>query len=97
MKVFFKDLDVQEDFEYSPETTIQQIREMAAQKLACKSTNLNVRIYTKAPVLPNMKSFGELGITEEDMLSVAKTTRNLEKEGVKWASKQISKGKTPRT
>jgi len=39
MKVFFKDLNMQEcQFEYSPEATIQQVREMAAQKLGCKST-----------------------------------------------------------
>ena len=85
------------DFEYSPTTTIQQVREMAAGKMGCKATNLNVRKYTKAPVLANGKTFGELGITEEDMLSVAKTTRNLEKEGVKYASKQIMNGKTPST
>jgi len=85
------------DFEYSPTTTIQQVREMAAGKMGCKATNLNVRKYTKAPVLANGKTFDELGITEEDMLSVAKTTRNLEKEGVKYASKQIMNGKTPST
>jgi len=49
MKAFLKELNIEVEFEYTPEANIQQVREFAAEKMGCNPTQVDVRMKGKAP------------------------------------------------
>ena len=93
MKILFKESDIEEDFEYSPEITINQVREWAAPKMGCKATNLFVRKRGYPNRLSVEKSFEELSICPEGSLTVAKAERNNTLNAAKYAKKIFRKEK----
>ena len=80
IKITLKDVSLETEYEFSEQVTIDNIREFAAIKLGCQSTNLNVRMFGKSAQLKPTKTFADLGITENHALIVSKTTRNLPKK-----------------
>ena len=70
MKVTIKHNGEEEIFQYSPEATIQEVREMALPKVQCKkATQLTVRKHTGSRRLTT-GTFADLGIQETDVLVV---------------------------
>ena len=77
------------DFEYKPESTVNNIREFAAEKLKCQHTALIVRKRGQGNALPTTKSLLQCGINPEDILVVnIKIYSNVER-----AAKRIITGK----
>ena len=93
MKIVFKDLNIEEDFKYSPEVTINQVREWAAPKQGCEPTNLSVLQRGNGNRLSNEKSFEELSIGPKDILRVEITKRNNTLNAFKHSQKIFRKEK----
>ena len=91
MKIVFKDLNIEEDFKYSPEVTINQVREWAAPKQGCEPTNLSVLQRGNPNRLSNEKSFEELSIGPKHILKVFKTKRNHALNAAKYHHSEKSK------
>ena len=73
MKVTIKHNGEEEIFQYSPEATIQEVREMAAEKYplaGLSSTQLTVRKYPLSDKLSPTKTFQQLGLEDKDHLIV---------------------------
>ena len=80
----------EEEYAYTPETLVNDIRIFAAEKLQLQPTNVNVRKHKCQNSLPNGKTLSELGFTEKDVFVVRKNTRNNEGN----AKKKFQSGKT---
>jgi len=69
-----------ENFEYKPESTVNDVRQMASEFLGCKPSQLDVRLRGKGPYLKTLKTLKELDIRPTDILVVGFTKRNNKKQ-----------------
>ena len=70
IKIHMKDVNTTVNFEYSEQTTVNNIREFVAEKLKCQYTALIVRKRGQVNTLPVDGTFGGLGILPNYTLNV---------------------------
>ena len=79
----------EEEYAYTPETIVNDVRTFAAEKLKCKATELDVRKRGQGVHIACTKTFQDVGITEKDTLVVGKTVKNY----MKIAAHRVISGK----